>query len=59
MPRVPFTHTHSSFKTVSLPLDESVCLYRVSQKNVDLFLNWYNSFIRQGIVPKFCMVVAK
>ena len=33
--------------------------YRVSQKNVDLFWNWYNSFIHQGIFPKFCMAVAK
>ena len=31
----------------------SFTLLGVSKKNVDLFLNWYNSFIFQGIFPKF------
>ena len=43
--------------TVILPRYRS--MYRVSQKNVDLCCKWYNSFIYQGIFPKFCMVEAK
>ena len=48
----PFMKFHDSMHVFKIQ-------YRVSQKNMDIFGNWYNSLIYKGISPKFCMVVAK
>ena len=48
-----------SYRYLKSGIEEFHRKYRVSQKNVDLFCNWCNSFIYQGIFPKFCMVEAK
>ena len=57
--RVPDRQVHPSVHHAFLhffPFDNFIigntgCLI----KNVDLFGSWYNSFICQGIFPKFCM----